>query len=493
MRSVAVCLGGPIGDERSFDGLIEAFLQHCELNGWIPSFHQATPDEVDRLSRFGLKALKIGEEAIVDCGSFSLLGSHFKSMRSKVGRMEREGWVVEELTHPLPVEDLCRLREISDAWLRDGGHRERTFTVGQFSEDSIDSTLVLAARGPDGVLRGFTNVLPAYRCRNGNFDMMRRDPTTKLPVMDFLFVHMIERFRREGMTGMTLGLAPFANVDGDTVADKALRTLYDRGGKAFNFAGLRVFKEKWRPRWEPRYLVYRSESQLPEIAFGVSRAGELPRATTGRFESASGVVGVVGRAAIAAGRRVPFTIFVTSVTVAVELSTAFDRDGFDRIRRSLQYNWADIFDHLQLYRTATALFVQDGPGLRIGIVFLVPFLAFGEFLLRTRKAILAFFVGDLVSTFVVLLASRILSAFGSSSAERFLLERDGGVSSAMFAVIGGAATALPSRMLRWGAAATLILYFTVSGMLEQHPYSVQHPLAALVGIAGVVNGEPGLP
>ncbi len=485
VRSVAVCLGGPIGDEQSFNGLIEAFLEHCELNGWIPAFHQATPDEVDRLSRFGLKALKIGEEAIVDVGSFSLLGSHFKSMRSKVGRMEREGWRVEELMHPIAVEDVRRLREISDAWLRDGGHRERTFTVGQFSDESISSTVVLAARDPSGVIRGFTNVLPAYRCSDGNFDMMRRDPTSKLPVMDFLFVHMIERFRREGMTGMTLGLAPFANVDGDTVADRALRTLYDRGGKAFNFTGLRAFKEKWRPRWEPRYLVYRSESQLPEIAFGVSRAGELPAATSGWFETASGSIGMIGRATIAAGRRVPFTIFIITVIVAVELSTAFDRDGFDRMQQSLHYNWADIVDHYQLYRIATALFVQDGPGLRIGIVFLVPLLAIGEFLLRTRKAAVAFFAGDLVSTFAVLLASRVMSAFGSVSAERFLLVRDGGVSSAMFAVIAGAVTALPWRTVRRAAAAALAMYFVLSGLLEQRPYSVQHPLAAIVGVACV--------
>lgn len=480
VRSVAVCLGGPIGDERSFDEVIAAFLERCELNGWIPVVHQATPDEVDRLAKFGLKALKIGEEAIVDTVSFALEGSHFKSMRSKIGRMDREGWRVEELAHPIPVADLRRLAEISDAWLVDGGHRERTFTVGQFSESYVNTTVVLAARDPEGVIRGFTNLLPTHKAVDGNFDMMRRDPTTKLPVMDFLFVRMIERFRGQGLSGMTLGLAPFANLDGNTVADRALRTLYDHG-KAFNFAGLRAFKEKWRPRWEPRYLLYQTESQLPEIAYGVSRAGELPTANSGWLESASGVLGVFGRTLLAAGRRLPFTFGVVAVILAVELSTAFDRDSFDRLQSTLHYNWADIFDRRELYRIATALFVQDGPGLRAGIVFLIPLLGVGEYLLHTRKVAGAFFLGDFISTFTVLLVGRVLAAAGSSSARRFLLERDGGVSSAMFAVIAGAATALPGR-LRRVAAATLVGYFVVSGLVERRAYNVQHPLAALVGV-----------
>ena len=47
------------------------------------------------------------------------------------------------------------------------------------------------------------------------------------------------------------------------------------GGRAFNFQGLRTYKEKWKPEWQPRYLCYRSEVQLPALALAVARAGEL--------------------------------------------------------------------------------------------------------------------------------------------------------------------------------------------------------------------------
>ena len=92
--------------------------------------------------------------------------------------------------------------------------------------------------------------------------------------MDFLFVHLIEHFRAEGMDGLNLGMAPLANLEGRGLVTYALRLLYSRGSRFFNYEGLRGYKEKWQPRWEPRYLVYRSELQLPQLALAVARAGE---------------------------------------------------------------------------------------------------------------------------------------------------------------------------------------------------------------------------
>ncbi len=94
--------------------------------------------------------------------------------------------------------------------------------------------------------------------------------------MDLLFVALIERFRAEGLTGMTLGFAPLANIEGDGLVPRALRTLFEREGTAFNFKGLYAFKAKWSPRWEPRSLVYRSDLELAQLAFAVARVGEKP-------------------------------------------------------------------------------------------------------------------------------------------------------------------------------------------------------------------------
>jgi phosphatidylglycerol lysyltransferase len=77
---------------------------------------------------------------------------------------------------------------------------------------------------------------------------------------------------------MSLGLAPFSGLDKrgtNSPAARAMRLLYRHGSFLFRYKGLREFKEKFRPQWEPRYLVYSSELQLPGIALAVARAGEL--------------------------------------------------------------------------------------------------------------------------------------------------------------------------------------------------------------------------
>jgi phosphatidylglycerol lysyltransferase len=45
----------------------------------------------------------------------------------------------------------------------------------------------------------------------------------------------------------------------------------------YNFKGLYQFKEKFRPRWEPRYLVFLNRATLPDIAVGLVRADSVDR------------------------------------------------------------------------------------------------------------------------------------------------------------------------------------------------------------------------
>ena len=186
----------------------------------------------------------------------------------------KEGTVIEELIAPIGDLVMSELQDVSSAWLADGGHRERTFTLGAFDPQYLRETTVLVARSKGGRIEAFVNVVPSFSSSIGNFDLMRRRPDAPNGVMDLMLVHLIERFRCQGAVGMTLGFAPLANIDGDGVVARTLRAIYERESTAFNFKGLYQFKDKWQPNWEPRYLVYRSDLELPKIALAVARVGE---------------------------------------------------------------------------------------------------------------------------------------------------------------------------------------------------------------------------
>jgi len=271
----AVALGEPVGEAGARARVIREFAEFCDLNGWAFCFHQVTEPGAAELRESGLQARKLGEEAVIPVQEFALTGKPFKHLRNTVNRLDRDGYTFETLAAPVAEEVVAELKVISEAWLADGGHRERAFTLGAFSRAYIRSCEIAVVRAPGGRIEAFANIIPSYNSSDGNFDLMRRRPDAVDGAMDLLFVGLIERFRSQGLTGMNLGLAPLSNTDAGGLTGLALRQLYERGGRAFNFQGLRAFKEKWKPDWQPRYLCYRSEVQLPALAIAVARAGEL--------------------------------------------------------------------------------------------------------------------------------------------------------------------------------------------------------------------------
>ncbi len=96
----AVALAEPIGEPDSRIRVVEEFLDLCELNGWVPAFHQLSPAGAESLAAAGLKHLKIGEEAIVPVQTWNEDAHGYKQLRSALRRVERSGCELVELPDP---------------------------------------------------------------------------------------------------------------------------------------------------------------------------------------------------------------------------------------------------------------------------------------------------------------------------------------------------------------------------------------------------------
>ena len=273
----AVVMGDPIGLATEFDELLDGFTEYCELNGWVYGFTQARPAFLPVYKSHGLKALKTGEEAIVDLESFTLSGTAMKHLRATMNRFQKENFKAVIYSPPHSNALLSSLRDISDAWLAEGKRRERTFTLGYFDEGVLQRCELMVAETAEGEPVAFANIIPSYISDEGTFDMLRyrREPKA---VADFLCITLIEHFRTRGLKTMSLGLAPFSGLEteqGNSPASLAMRITYRHGGFLLRYRGLREFKEKFRPQWEPRYLVYSSETHLPGLALATMQVGEM--------------------------------------------------------------------------------------------------------------------------------------------------------------------------------------------------------------------------
>jgi phosphatidylglycerol lysyltransferase len=104
-------------------------------------------------------------------------------------------------------------------------------------------------------------------------DLMRYHQDAPNGVMEALFVHLFHWGKTQGYDRFALGMAPLAGFERSAVAPLWNRLgsfLYRHGEALYRFQGLRAYKEKFKPEWEPRYLVYPGGLRLPLVLADLS-------------------------------------------------------------------------------------------------------------------------------------------------------------------------------------------------------------------------------
>ena len=101
-----------------------------------------------------------------------------------------------------------------------------------------------------------------------SIDLMRYLPISPRGVMDYLFVELMLWAKREGFRFFNLGMAPLSGLASHPLAPLWNRLgafVFRHGEHFYNFQGLRQYKEKFGPRWEPKYLFSPGKISLPMI------------------------------------------------------------------------------------------------------------------------------------------------------------------------------------------------------------------------------------
>lgn len=97
---------------------------------------------------------------------------------------------------------------------------------------------------------------------------MRFDAEAPRDVMEQLFVELMLWGKAQGYATFDLGVAPMSGLEARRLAPlwSRIGALAFRYGEHFyNFQGLRRFKDKFDPEWEPIFLAARSGVTLPLV------------------------------------------------------------------------------------------------------------------------------------------------------------------------------------------------------------------------------------
>lgn len=284
-----LALADPVCAPERLRDAVGAFVDLAESSGSTPCWFSIGSATSDIVTERGWLSVQIAEDTIVDLPGLEFKGKPWQHVRSAMNKAAKQDISLRMVT--LADESFAvrtQVRAISEEWVGDKGLPEMGFTLGSVEEAMDPAVRVALAVDPAGNVHGVLSWLPVYASGGDvagwTLDIMRRRTDGFGPVVEYLIASSAVAFKDEGAQFISLSGAPLARTDESDAEplDKLLDTLGAALEPYYGFRSLHTFKKKFNPRYEPVYLAFRDESDLPRIGVAVSRA-YLPDATTGQL------------------------------------------------------------------------------------------------------------------------------------------------------------------------------------------------------------------
>ncbi|MFF5443531.1 phosphatidylglycerol lysyltransferase domain-containing protein [Streptomyces sp. NPDC012888] len=275
---VSLASGDPIGDPEAWPGAIEPWLAEAREHGWVPAVMGAGEEAGTIYARHGLDALELGDEAIVETADFTLEGRAMRTVRQAYNRVRRAGYEVRIRRHAdIPAEEMAELLRRADDW-RDGA-TERGFSMalGRLGDPADGQCVMLECTDGTGELRALLSFVP-WGPRGLSLDLMRRDRDSENGLMEFMVIELLQRSGEIGVTQVSLNFAMFRSVFergsrlGAGPVLRLWRSLLSFFSRWWQIESLYRANAKYRPIWEPRFMLFEKSSDLLRIGIAAGRA-----------------------------------------------------------------------------------------------------------------------------------------------------------------------------------------------------------------------------
>jgi phosphatidylglycerol lysyltransferase len=252
-------LGDPVGPAAEWPELVWRLIELADRHGGRAAFYQIPASSLPLYLDAGLKILKLGEEARVFLPDFTLEGPARADLRYAVKRGERDGLQFEMIPPERVSQIMDQIERISDAWVnKHAAGGEKRFSVAAFRRDYLLSQSIALLR-QNGEAVAFASVMTTQIRDEVTVGLMRYKPGQgSRYAMEYLFVRLTEWLREQGYRSFSLGMVPLSGFNTHRLAPRwhrLGRLIWSLGRSFYNFQGLRTFKGKFHPVWEPRYLA----------------------------------------------------------------------------------------------------------------------------------------------------------------------------------------------------------------------------------------------
>ena len=277
VAGTALVSGDPVGDDAEFDALLAEFRRVARTHGWRLAVISASGDHLDRYRRLGMRAIAIGEEAVLHPATFSLEGRPIRKVRQSVSRLVKAGYTLRVVAAE-DADDALRasLDDVSEQWR--GNQAERGFSMA-IDDLYVPGTVFALAEDEQGTVGGFLHLAPTPAGGGWSLSTMRRAPGTPNGLTEFLVVETLAWAKEQGASELSLNFCALTDLICPDRANTIPRRLLRRGLLAadniFQLERLYAFNRKFFPEWRPRYLCVERLSDLPLVGLAYLHVEQL--------------------------------------------------------------------------------------------------------------------------------------------------------------------------------------------------------------------------
>ena len=267
-----IALGPPVGKREERMDLLWRFRELADAHAARPAIYGIGPDILPEVVELGFAIQKTGESAAVPLESFSLKGRKREVLRRNWRKAGEVGAIFEVVTADQVVALLPELEAISDNWLSHHAGGDKAFSMGGFVEGYV-SEFPCALVRVEGKIVAFATIWTTPDLSAFSMDLMRYSEDAPKNVMDYLFVELLHWGATQDYVAFEFGVAPLAGLEDRPLApimSRVGRLLFERGEEIYNFRGVRRYKDKYDPIWQPRYVAAPNKWAIPMLLADVS-------------------------------------------------------------------------------------------------------------------------------------------------------------------------------------------------------------------------------
>ncbi len=262
-----IAIGPPVGQPDERLELLWRFRELADAHAARPGLYNLEPEDLPDVVELGFSIQKLGESAQTPLETFSLEGRKRGNLRRAWRKAAEEGATFEVVQPQAVTLLLDELRRVSDAWLAAHAGGEKTFSMGGFYPRYVAEFPVAVVRW-QGRIIAFATLWTTSSKAEYSIDLMRYVDEGPQNIMDYLFDELMAWGRAEGYVAFDFGMAPLAGLEDRPLAptlSRVGRLIFDRGEEIYNFQGVRRYKDKYDPLWQPCYVAAPQKWAIPMV------------------------------------------------------------------------------------------------------------------------------------------------------------------------------------------------------------------------------------